>query len=48
VLDENDEFQIAMDLGVDGIMTDYPTKMIEYLKKSPVYSDLIFDNEKFG
>lgn len=30
VLNEEEDYDIAMRLGVDGIMTDYPTRLKEY------------------
>lgn len=37
VLNEDDEFQAAFDLGVTGVMTDYPTKLRDFLNKNPQY-----------
>ena len=41
VLDTDEEFRVALEMGVDGIMTDYPTRLVDYLKNSPEYSHLI-------
>jgi glycerophosphoryl diester phosphodiesterase len=37
VLNTDEEFKIALDLGVDGIITDFPSKLIDFLNKNPAY-----------
>ncbi|XP_054289648.1 lysophospholipase D GDPD1-like isoform X2 [Macrosteles quadrilineatus] len=38
VLNDEDEYERAFQLGVTGVMTDYPSKLREYLEKNPEYS----------
>ncbi|KAK6638042.1 hypothetical protein RUM44_008466 [Polyplax serrata] len=38
VLNYDDEFRKAFELGVDGVMTDYPTKLKRFLTENPQYS----------
>lgn len=37
VLNEEHEYERAFQLGATGVMTDFPTKLIEYLDKNPQY-----------
>lgn len=37
VLNEEHEFDRAFKLGATGVMTDFPTKLKEYLDKNPQY-----------
>lgn len=34
VLNEEEEFKHAIEIGVNGIITDYPTRLIDYLKNN--------------
>lgn len=36
VLNEEQEYKRAFDLGATGVMTDYPTKLKEFLHNYPV------------
>ena len=38
VLNTEEEFDKAFKCGVTGVMTDYPTKLKNYLEKNPQYS----------
>lgn len=37
VLNYEDEFRTAFELGADGVMTDYPTKLKKFLSENPQY-----------
>jgi len=37
VLNYEDEFRKAFELGVDGVMTDYPTRLKTFLEDNPQY-----------
>lgn len=37
VINEEDDFKTAFELGAEGVMTDYPTKLTEWLNKNPQY-----------
>ena len=37
VLNEDEEFEKAFSQGVTGVMTDYPTKLAEFLRRNPQY-----------
>lgn len=36
VLNDEDDFQRAFDLGATGIMTDYPTKLKAFMEKNSI------------
>ena len=38
VLNYDDEFRRAFELGATGVMTDYPTRLTAFLKDNPQYS----------
>lgn len=37
VLNYDEEYKEAFELGVTGVMTDYPTKLKKFLKENPQY-----------
>jgi hypothetical protein len=40
-LNSEEEFKMALDLGADGIITDFPAKLIQFLKENPDYNKRI-------
>ena len=38
VLNYEEEFKRAFDLGVDGVMTDFPSKLKKFLSENPQYN----------
>jgi len=37
VLNDEDEFRKAFDLGATGVMTDYPSRLTRFLMENPQY-----------
>ena len=37
VLNNEEDFDRAFKFGVDGVMTDFPTKLSQYLEQNPQY-----------
>ena len=37
VLNTDDEFRQAIDIGINGIITDYPTRLINFVENNPDY-----------
>lgn len=44
VLNSEEQFDRAMHVGVDGIMTDYPIKLAEYMRQNGHLADTIHEN----
>ena len=37
VLNSEEEFKYAIDLGTNGIITDFPQRLIQYIENNPEY-----------
>ncbi len=46
VLNSEEQFDRAMHVGVDGIMTDYPVKLAEYMRQNGHLADRIHENNE--
>ena len=43
VLNNETDFKRAFDVGVQGVMTDYPTKLRMFLQENPQYKNVVND-----
>ncbi len=41
VLNTDEEFRRAIDLGVNGIITDYPTRLINFVENNQEYKKIL-------
>jgi glycerophosphoryl diester phosphodiesterase len=42
-VNNEEDFLKALDLGIDGIITDYPTRLVNFIKTNPKYSHFSID-----
>ena len=46
VLNSEEEFKYAIDLGANGIITDYPHRLIQYVENNALYKQKLIRPEK--
>jgi glycerophosphoryl diester phosphodiesterase len=46
VLNSEEEFQYALDIGANGIITDYPLRLIQFIENNPKYKTKLVRPEK--
>jgi hypothetical protein len=46
VLNSEEEFQYALDIGANGIITDYPLRLIQFIENNPEYKTKLVRPEK--